>query len=854
MAADATRPAPTGLPVEDVVPELRAALSGFGAAVLQAEPGAGKTTVVPLRLLNESWLGDGRILVLEPRRVAARAAAARMAELLGEQVGETVGYATRDQRRIGPNTRVQVVTDGILTRRLQREPSLPGTALVVFDEFHERHLNADLGLAFTLDAREGLRPDLRVLVMSATLDTGPLAALLGGAPIVTSVGRTFPVTVRWQPRRPGAQLAPAIATAVRGALEGDSGGVLAFLPGVGEIRAAATALGAVPGVEVMALHGTLAPALQDRVLHAGGARRIVLATDLAETSVTVEGIGAVVDAGLARRPAYNPATGLTRLRTIVTSRASADQRAGRAGRTSPGVAYRLWSAAEHAARRAWPDPEIAAADLAPLALELSVWGVAAGQLSWLDPPPVAALAAAAELLEALGALKGGRPTELGRRLVELPLHPRLARMLLDASGADRTTAGLLAALLSERDIVSSGGRDSLTTADIGPRLAVLRRGRRPASADHPSHDDANAGAGLLAIDRNAVALVRRRADELLRRLPRAPHPTPPTDHIGDPGPLLAEAYPDRIAQSRGGGRYRLRHGGGAVLPDHDPLAGAGWLVAAEVEAPAGGTGRADGRIRLAAALDRADVERLGGEAIGTEVRLEWDDGLDDLRAVSETTLDVLVLSTTKGLPEAGPEAAEALVERARSNRLADLNWTPTARSLQARVGWARRALGEEWPDVSDEALARTADAWLAPMLARARRRADLARVDPSKAIQSALGGRRHELDRMLPSTLDLPSGRRIPIDYTGDRPRATVRVQDLFGTTRHPTVAGGRVPITLELLSPAGRPIQVTADLPGFWRGSWREARREMAGRYPKHPWPEDPSVASPPPPALRTP
>lgn len=422
MAAGVKGPPPTGLPVEDAIADVRAALIG-GSAVLQAEPGAGKTTVVPLRLLGEAWLGDGRIVVLEPRRVAARAAASRMAALLGERVGETVGLVTRDDRRVGKATRVEVVTEGVLTRRLQADPSLPGTALIVFDEFHERHLQGDLGLAFTMDVRDGLRPDLRVLVMSATLDAGPVAALLGGAPVVTSAGRTFPVEVRWAPVPTGTRLAPGVAAAVGQALGTDAGDVLVFLPGVGEIRAVADILATSDRFEVVPLHGGLPGAAQDRALRPGVRRRVVLATDLAETSVTVEGVSVVIDAGLVRRPYHDPASGLSRLRTAVASRASADQRAGRAGRLGPGVAYRMWSQAEHLRRRPWPDPEMIGADLAGPALELAVWGVAPGDLRWLDPPPPAAYSRAVELLEQLGALAGGRPTDLGRRVAGVPLHP-----------------------------------------------------------------------------------------------------------------------------------------------------------------------------------------------------------------------------------------------------------------------------------------------------------------------------------------------------------------------------------------------------------------------------------------------
>jgi ATP-dependent helicase HrpB len=852
MAPEPLGPPPTGLPVEGALPELRAALAEGGTAVLVAEPGAGKTTVVPLRMLREAWLGDGRIVVLEPRRVAARAAASRMAQLLGEEVGSTVGYVTRDDRRIGPHTRVEVVTDGILTRRLQRDPELVGTQLVIFDEFHERHLQADLGLALTLDVRDGLRPDLRVLVMSATLDTAPVSELLGGAPVVTSTGRTYPVEVRWQPQRTGGRLTPAVVAAIHGALQVDSGDVLVFLPGVGEIRGVTGALGTSPGMEILPLHGSLSAAEQDRALRPSQGRRVVLATDLAESSVTVAGVGVVIDSGLARRPAYDPASGLTRLRTVVASRASADQRAGRAGRTAAGVAYRLWAKELHAARRAWSDPEIATVDLAALALELAVWGgvwgPADGALRWLTPPPAAALSTAIQLLEELGALEQGRPTDLGRRLVELPLHPRLARMLWGAPAAARRTAALLAALVSERDIFRRDGDHGPYTTDAATRLAVLTG----SPADTPA-----------GVDRGAVSTVRRRAGELTRRVSPAGRPpstaASPDSHPGrggsgpDPGSLLVEAYPDRIAQRRGPGRYRLRHGAGANLPEHDPLQAAEWLVVAELEGPAGTSGRADGRIRLAAALERSDIERIGGRAVITEETLEWDDRLDDLRVATRKRLDSLDLGSWSGPAQPGPATTAALVARAVQERLAGLRWTPSNRSLQTRAGWARRALGEDWPDLSDAALAAQADQWLAPLLRGATGRAGLARVDPSVPLRAALGERLAQLDRLLPPTLKLPGGRSAPIDYRDDAPRAAVRVQELFGTTIHPSVAAGRVPITLELLSPAGRPIQITADLPGFWAGSWRQVRKEMATRYPKHSWPEDPSTATPPPPRRRT-
>jgi ATP-dependent helicase HrpB len=825
----AAAPPPTGLPVEEVIPAVRQALAD-GPAVLQATPGAGKTTVVPLRLMDESWLNDGRIVMLEPRRVAARAAAGRMADLLGEEVGATVGYVTRDDRRTSSKTRIEVVTDGVLTRRLQHDPSLPGTALVVFDEFHERHLQSDLGLALTLDAREALRPDLRVLAMSATLDGEPLAALLGAGPVLTCPGRQHPVEVRWAPSRPTDRLSANVTTAILRALRTDTGDVLVFVPGVGEIRAVERALGPLEQAAVLPLHGGLPAAEQDRALRVTTRRRVVLATDLAESSVTVEGVSVVIDAGLARRPSYDPASGLTRLRTVVASRASADQRAGRAGRLGPGVAYRLWSEAEHGARRAWADPEILTVDLAGLALELAAWGARAGDLHWLDAPPEAALATASALLEELGVLAAGRPTDFGRRLADVPLHPRLGVMLLSASRGARRTAGLLAALLSERDVLR---RDRASpSADVADRIAALRN-----NTDQ-----------RVTVDRDAAAVVRRRADELVRRVGRDHRRSRPdrggrTEEDVDPGPLLATAYPDRMAQSRGGGRYRLRHGGGAVLPDHDPLAGSEWLVAADVSASAGGMGRADGLIRLAAPLDRADVERVGGQHIRTETELRWDPASDDLRAITVRRLDALVLDRSQGPARPGPATTEALVARAVERQLADVGWTPAARALQARVGWARQTLGDGWPDVGDAALAATAGDWLTPALARASSRRDLQRVDPATAIRSAIGGRGHELDQLVPAAIRLPGGRRLQVDYSGERPRVSARAQDFYGVTVHPAVLAGRVPVSVELLSPAGRPLQVTADLPGFWAGTWRQVRKEMLGRYPRHSWPDDPGT-----------
>jgi len=586
------RPAPTGLPVEDVLAEVRAALAGDGQAVLQAPPGAGKTTVVPLRLLDDEWLGGGRIVVLEPRRLAARAAARRMAALLGEEVGETVGYRTRDDRRVGPSTRVEVVTEGILTRRLQHDRSLPGVGLVVLDEFHERNLHADLALALLLDARPALRPDLRLLVMSATLETDRVAALLGGgrepARVVASEGRAHPVDVRWAPPRPRERLAESTTAAVLRALREADGDVLVFLPGAADIRRVESALAArvPPDTDVRPLFGALPAAAQDAALAPSPPRRrrVVLATDIAETSLTVEGVRVVVDAGQARRARHDARSGLTRLHTGPASRASADQRAGRAGRTAPGVAYRLWSKLEHAARRPFPDPEIASVDLAGLALEVAVWGADPSHLPFLDPPPARALGDARELLVQLGSLDPeGRPTPEGRAMAELPLHPRLARMVAGAVPLGLgQVACALAALLEERDVLR--GAPGELPVDVAERARLIL----DPSATHPRADWA------------ALAAARRRASDVARRAGVVTG-SRPVDTTGC-GPALALAYPDRIAQARSGGRFRLSGGGGAWVPKGDPLAAEEFLAVAELDAD-----RRDSRIRLAAALDPASA-------------------------------------------------------------------------------------------------------------------------------------------------------------------------------------------------------------------------------------------------------
>lgn len=829
----------TDLPVEACVDQVRAALAGeHRAAVLQAPPGAGKTTVIPLRLLDAPWLAGtdhDRIVMLEPRRLATRAAARRMAQLLGDDVGGTVGYRTRDDHRTSGRTRIEVVTEGILTRRLQHDPMLPGIGLVVFDELHERNLQADLALALALDVRQALRPDLRLLAMSATLDATKVRDLLGaGTPIVTSEGRQHAVDVRWAPLPPKQRLADGAPAMIRRALQEEDGDVLVFLPGAGEITRVQRALeGAVPGdVDVRPLFGALSAAAQDEALRPSppGRRRVVLATDIAETSLTVDGVRVVVDGGLGRRPRYDARTGLTRLHTGPASKASAEQRTGRAGRTEPGVAYRLWSKLEHAARRPQAPPEITEVDLAGFALDLAIWGAAAGDLPLLDQPPRRTLDEAHDLLRRLGAVDDDhRPTPVGRRMAELPLHPRLAHLVVravDLGPAETATACAVAALLEDRDVLRGHPDEVPVDAAERVRLIVDRSGRHHLA------------------DRGALGGARRRAEELLRRVRTR---TPTRLDAADPaatGLLLALAYPDRIAQARGNGRFRLRSGGGVWVPATDPLSQEAFLVAADVQPDR----RADGRVRLAAALDAGDVVRAAGADVTTVDTLSWDAGRDDLRARREHRLDGLVLTTTDGPADpADPRTVVALVERAVATKLSVLPWTEAARDLQRRVTFARRQEPSAWPDLGDEALVRDIDEWLAPALqaGRASKRPDLDRLDLVRILRDRLGGhhRVQRLDQLVPRQLTLAAGRSATIDYGDGRPTVRVKVQDAFGTATtpgtHPSVAGA--PVVFELLSPANRPIQITSDLPGFWTGSWHAVRKDLAGRYPKHRWPEQP-------------
>ena len=832
------------LPVEGTIEDLRSALRQTSSAVLQAPPGAGKTTIVPLRLLNEPWLDGQRIVMLEPRRLATRAAARRMADLLGEEVGRTVGYRTRDERHVGRDTRIEVVTEGILTRSLQRDASLPGTGLVIFDEIHERNLQADLALALTLDARDALRPDLRILAMSATLDTGRVAGVIGRdqpAPVITSEGRTHPVDVRWRPPvnsggRPP-RVAEATAAAVQHALRHDEGDVLVFLAGAADIRRVESLLGGrgrPDDVDVRLLFGALSLPEQDLALapSPAGRRRVVLATDIAETSLTVEGVRVVIDSGQVRSPHFDSRSGLTRLRTGANSRASADQRAGRAGRTEPGVAYRIWSKMEQATRRPHADPEIASVDLTGFALELAVWGTSADDLTFLDPPPRRSLDDARSLLHDLGALGAdGRVTDAGRAMSELPVHPRLARMI--TVGADLGFGAIacsIAAMLEERDVLR--GRPDDLPSDLVDRLRLID-GR---VQDHPN------------LDRSALHLVRRRAGELARRAGIGRGDRGSTDPMTAAGLVLALAYPDRAAQARGNRRFRMRNGAGAWLPEGDALAAEPFLVVAELATSAtAGRGRADHRILVAAALDESDLELVAGDDVERVTTLAWNPERDDLRVRAERRLGALVLASTEGPAEPGDATVAALLDRVRATHLAVLGWSRASRVLQARLQYAHRAFGGSWPDVSDEGLLAALNEWLAPRLHDVTRRAQLERLDVGQMLRDLVGHHRiHQLDAVVPTTFTLTNGRRVPIDYGSEQPTISIRVQDLYGTTTHPSVADGKVPLVLQLLSPADRPVQITADLPGFWAGSWSEVRKDMAGRYPKHDWPLDPTSATP--------
>ena len=795
------------------MPALLAALDERTSAVLVAPPGAGKTTLVPLRLLDAAWLARGKIVMLEPRRLAARAAAERMAKTLGEKVGETVGYRVRMQSKVSARTRIEVVTEGVFSRMILADPSLDGVGAVIFDEFHERSLDADLGLALARDAQGLLREDLRILVMSATLDGAAVGRLLDQAPVIESQGRSFPVDTRYLGRDERLRLEDRVVRAVERALAEESGSILVFLPGQGEILRTAERLAERvrrPDVRIAPLYGALDPAQQDAAISPApaGVRKVVLATSIAETSLTIEGVRVVIDAGLARVPRFDPASGLTRLATVRVSRAAADQRRGRAGRTEPGVAYRLWDEAETRALPAFADPEILDADLSGLALDLARWGARdPGELAFLDPPPAAAFNEARTLLRRLEALgEDGVLTAHGEALSEFPLAPRLAHMVLKAGESGQAErAAQIAALVTERGL---GGRD----ADLRHRLEGLVRDRSPRARD-------------------ARALAERWA-----RLAGKPGKGEPLED----GLLLAFAYPERVAKARGGsGEFQLVSGRGAFVEPTDALAREKWLAIAEM----GGGERRD-RILLAAPVDEGELVAAFRDQMETEYRLD-ESGGGRLRAKRLTRLGKL---TVREEIDENPDPAliaAALAGRVRAEGLGKLPWGEAARSFRERAGFLR-AQGQDWPDLSDSALLERLDDWLTPLLAGVRSLGALKPDVLDGAVRALVPWeQQRRLEASAPARWTAPTGNTFSIDYAAEGgPRVDVRVQEVFGLAEHPSVGGA--PLTLSLLSPAHRPIQTTKDLPGFWRGSWKDVRSDMRGRYPKHVWPEDPATAAP--------
>jgi ATP-dependent helicase HrpB len=819
-------PALPALPIDAVLPALRDALARGTSAVLLAPPGTGKTTRVPLALLSDPWLAGQRIVLLEPRRLAARAAARHMAALVGGTPGGLVGYRIRHESVVGPETRVEVVTEGVLTRMLQSDPSLEGVGLVIFDEFHERSIHADLGLALALHSRALIREDLRILVMSATLEGGPVAALLGGAPILTGEGRAFPVELRYRPRRRAERVEAQVAAVVREAVESGPGDVLVFLPGAGEIRRTLGLLEGTVSAGLVPLHANLTGEEQDRAIRPSppGRRKVVLATSIAETSLTIEGVRIVVDSGLSRVPRYSPRVGLTRLVTVRVSRSSADQRQGRAGRLAPGVCYRLWSPEEEVGFLSKGVPEILESDLAPLALELAAAGIRdPSDLALLDLPPAGALSEAHSLLEQLGALDSlGRITRHGRALVRLSLAPRLAHMVLRGGelGAG-STACELAALLTERDVLRPGV--GVPDADMRVRLDLLRG--VITRSDHDRH-----------------ALRRARVEAGACRRARGSR----ADDGGGPsvGVLLALAYPDRVAQRRPGsgtaGRFLLRNGLGARLADQG-LAREEYLVAAELDGKLPESG-----ILRAAPISLEEIRSAFARDISREALVEWDAGSRAVTACRRERLGAMVLRES---PLRDPDpglVTKALLAGIRREPLESLPWSDMSRSIRRRVEFLRR-LDAAWPDLSEAELNRDLEAWLGPYLVGMRRLEDLVRVDWTSALLARLTWeQRSALERLAPTHVAVPSGSRVPVDYADpDAPVLRVRLQEMFGLEETPSLADGTVPLTLHLLSPAGRPVQVTRDLAGFWRMTYFEVRRDLKGRYPRHHWPDDPLKAS---------
>jgi ATP-dependent helicase HrpB len=797
------------LPIDEALPALTSALRARNAAVLVAPPGAGKTTRVPLVLAEEPW-ANGKILVLEPRRIAARAAADRMATTLGERVGETVGLRVRFGSKVSVKTRIEVVTEGVFTRLILDDPELKGVAAILFDEFHERSLDADLGLALACDAQQGLREDLKILVMSATIEGARVAALLGDAPVVESHGRAFPVETRYLGRDPRARIEDQMADAVTRATRVETGSVLAFLPGAAEIRRTETLLRerVDAATDVVGLYGALDAETQDRAISPAppGRRKVVLATSIAETSLTIEGVRIVVDSGLARVPRYEPDVGLTRLETVRVSRAAADQRRGRAGRTEPGVAYRLWYEPQTTSLEPYARPEILAADLSDFVLDLASWGAAPENLAFLDLPPKAALAEARALLTELGALAEGRITEEGHALRRLPLPPRLARMVVNAA---RTGAGELAAdiaaVLTERGL---GGDD----VDLTHRLENFRR------------DRSSRGSDARAMAKRWAELAGGGEGEM------------------GVGAILSLAYPDRIARNRGNGAFTLANGRGGNVDQTSPLSREPFITVAELTGSA-----ANARIVLAAPITLADIEARFTDRIEDRDEVTFDEKSLGLRARRSRQLGAVALTEQNRKVEPSERTARLLAEGIVYAGIDKLPWTKPLSQWRDRVLFLRKAEGDEWPDLSNSALAANID-WLVPAFAGKTTVSQLSPDDlQSVLIELLPWPLRRRLDAEAPTHFEAPTGTRVPIDYGAEAgPTISIRLQELFGFAQHPTIAGGRIPLVIELLSPAHRPVQVTRDLPGFWRGSYAAVRTEMRGRYPRHPWPDDPLAAAP--------
>ncbi|MGJ4890984.1 ATP-dependent helicase HrpB [Bradyrhizobium sp. HKCCYLRH3099] len=809
----------TPLPIDAVLDELSGTLERSNTAVLVAPPGAGKTTRVPLALRDAPWVRDKKIIVLEPRRIAARASAERMAKSLGERAGDTVGYRVRFGSKVSRATRIEVVTEGIFTRQILDDPELTGVAAVLFDEFHERSLDADLGLALARDAQQGLREDLRILVMSATLDGARVAGLLGDAPVVESEGRAYPVETRYVGRKPDAPVERQMAETIASALRADAGSVLAFLPGAAEIRRTQTMLAERvhdASIEIVPLFGALDAAVQDRAISPApkGHRKVVLATSIAETSLTIEGVRIVVDSGLARVPRYEPDIGLTRLETVRASRAAVDQRRGRAGRTEPGVCYRLWDEPQTASLAAYTQPEILSADLSSLVLDLAQWGVSdPASLSFLDPPPQPAWKEARGLLNELGAVDAdGRLTDEGRRLRALALPPRLARMIVDAAdhGAAAQAADI-AAIITERGL----GGDSV---DLEVRLDQFRR------------------------DRSQRA---QSARDMARRWAQQVSTAPSSQGAGEltTGLMLAFAFPDRVARNRGNGSFVLANGRGAAVEQTSSLARVPYIAVGELTGTA-----ASGRILLAAPLAIEDIERHFAAHLEAKDEVSFDSTAMALRARRRRKLHAIVMADAPVALTPSEDTARIFADGLCAAGLDRLPWSKAAKQWRDRVTFLRKAEGDSWPDLSDTGLAERREDWLVPLLADKISLKEVSPGDVSDAVMALLPwDLRARLDKEAPTHFEAPTGTMLAIDYEAEQgPTIAVRLQELFGLNIHPSIARGAVPLVLELLSPAQRPVQVTRDLPGFWRGSYAAVRTDLRGRYPRHPWPEDPASAVP--------